>query len=154
MTVPQEWLNLSKTLILTPGIKISRVGAKRLYTLYTQGKTYTLMQEVGGKKEILAFGALWPTMDKKWLEIGTIFVSEQVAGKGISNLIVRSLRDLASSLQKHVLLVTLNSKIIAVATGLDFTKDSTNHPFICAKALPKNRNLKEGRELFYSLCTH
>jgi hypothetical protein len=154
MNVPQEWIRLSKDLTKTPGIKISRVGAKRLHTLYTNGMTYTLIQKVGDKREILAFGALWPTKDRKWLEIGTLYVSDPVAGKGISSLMVRSLKDLATHLQKNVLMVTSNPKIVAVATSLDFGEDDVGHPSICATALTENRDLGDGRKLFYSLSTH
>jgi GNAT superfamily N-acetyltransferase len=150
MNVPSEWQRLSGSLITTPGIKISRVGAKRLHALYTKGMTYTLIQEVCDKREILAFGALWPTKDRKWLEIGTLYVSDPVAGNGIASLMVRSLKDLAKRLQKNVLMVTSNPKIVAVATSLDFGEDDTSRLSICATALTENRDLG-GRKIFYSI---
>jgi hypothetical protein len=154
MIVPHEWRVLSETLSKTPGIKTGRVKPKKLYELYTEGKTYTIIVEVAGKREILVFGTLWPTRDKKWLEIGTLYVSSPVAGNGISSLMVRSLKDLAASLQKNVLMVTSNPKINAIATGLDFREDNAARPHICAKALQPNRDLSGGRKIFYSLYAH
>lgn len=145
--VPPEWINLSKSLHQIATIKQSRVSPTKLFKAHQNKATFEKRDSDG---EIYAFGVLWPTRSKQWLEIGTIWVHPDHEGKGLSNEIITTLNKKARGRRKSSFLCCSNQNkhIQGIVKGMDYMScsDPLNSPI--SKAWGSKRTSKN-RAVFY-----
>jgi N-acetylglutamate synthase-like GNAT family acetyltransferase len=149
MNVPSEWEVLSKKLIATKVFKRSRISAKSLYRIYLANRAFVMVEQSGGEKVIVAFGALWNTRNPKWLEMGTMWVDSSMQGKGVSMEMFLNLQKLSEG--KSIFLITRNEKITKLAKSGDWlaSKNISDSPCFKSGAISKKRELGEGRMICF-----
>lgn len=141
-----KWKNLSKTLRGLPNIKQSRVSPLKLLEVTKADRSFVLEDKEG----IYAFGALWPTRSKNWLEIGTVWVRIDKEKQGKSSDIITTLNKKAKDLKKSTFISfsSENKRMKGTVEGMDYTQceDPLSSPL--AKIWAKNRPTKD-RFIFY-----
>ncbi|MES2224014.1 MAG: hypothetical protein V4469_03745 [Patescibacteria group bacterium] len=145
-SVPLEFVELSKALRLLPGIKQSRVSPRQLFKAYLRKMTFILRDAKG----IYAFGALWSTGSRKWLEIGTVWVRKDHGKQGKSSEIITTLDKRAKKLKRSTFLScsSENKQMRGTMVGMDYKtcKDPRRSPL--KKVWGKSRDATN-RSIFY-----
>ncbi|MEY4747437.1 MAG: hypothetical protein RLZZ416_486 [Candidatus Parcubacteria bacterium] len=84
--------------------------------------------EIVGNRTIIAYGALWPTSDKSWLEVGSLYVHPAHRKNGLH-------MEIMSELVKRVpeggrlFLITADKRVMQLASDFGFVRvSSTTHP--------------------------
>ena len=75
------------------------------------------------KKEIVGFVALWPTKNKEWSELGTLWVHPEWRQKGIASELF-SLCE--KSTTKNIFLITRSIKVVYLAKANGWTEEKGN----------------------------
>ncbi len=73
---------------------------------------------------IAAFGALWPSKDPNWLELGTLYVSPEYRGVGVAKIMHEICDELAP--QISLFLLTADPAIVAVAIKRGWRLEGNN----------------------------
>ncbi len=102
-----KWKKLSIELNQENAILGKRNSPDNLAKLHQKKLTAIILKH----NEIIAFGALWPTENENFLELGSVWVKKEFRGLGLSSLIFKKIMAKIPS-NKTIFSITHNKKVI------------------------------------------
>lgn len=103
----KKWNDLAIALKNEPMILGNRITGKSLHNCFLEGMA--IKKEKNGK--IIAFGALWPTNDKNFLEVGSFWVNPFWRGQKLCTKILNRISVIPIK-DKTVFVISHNKKIV------------------------------------------
>ncbi len=105
----KDFINLSSLLRKEEKLLKSRITPRYLLRAHQDKLAYIKLI----RKEIAAFVALWPTADKEWFELGTLWVDPEHRHKGLASELFALCEKEGGN--KNMFLITRSMKVVHLA---------------------------------------
>jgi hypothetical protein len=111
--------DLSRRLHFEPKILKKRISARQLRRLYRLKLALVVVRD---EVSPLCFAGLWPTRDRTWFELGTMWIHPGLRGRGLAGTVFDKVMKLLPP-GKRVFLVARNMKVVHLALDRGWVED-------------------------------